>query len=181
MEEVDKGYCEFCITVGTVARTAGILIHSQLKALAVNLSWPFGRLRLYAGSVGSNNPRWLKADLVVCENSSFFSWVWAGEFFFCYQLTRVVPDEGPLNGVCVCVCVCVCVFIRLSMKVASLHCDVLLCTHFSQAQNRRANVTQADHLSTECILAVWNCLCRRGCSQLHCMLLMFSSNLTQKT
>ena len=105
MEEVDKGYCEFCITVGTVARTAGILIHSQLKALAVNLSWPFGRLRLYAGSVGSNNPRWLKADLVVCENSSFSSWVWAGEFFFCYQLTRVVPDEGPLNGVCVCVCV----------------------------------------------------------------------------
>ena len=27
---------------------------------------------------------------------------------FCYRLTRVVPDKGPLN-VCVCVCVCVCV------------------------------------------------------------------------
>ena len=26
---------------------------------------------------------------------------------FWYQITRVVPDEGPLNG-CVCVCVCVC-------------------------------------------------------------------------
>ena len=39
MEEVDKGCIEFCIIVGTVTRTAGILIHSQLKALTVNLSW----------------------------------------------------------------------------------------------------------------------------------------------
>jgi len=46
MEEVDKGCSEFCITVGTVTRTAGILIHSWLKALAVNLSWPPGRLWL---------------------------------------------------------------------------------------------------------------------------------------
>ena len=38
MEEVDKGYSEFCITVSTETRTAGILIHSRLKALAVNLS-----------------------------------------------------------------------------------------------------------------------------------------------
>ena len=37
MEEVDKGYSEFCITVGTVTRTACILIHSRLKALAVNV------------------------------------------------------------------------------------------------------------------------------------------------
>ena len=30
---------------------------------------------------------------------------------FWYQLTRVVPEKGPLNGcVCVCVCVCVCWF-----------------------------------------------------------------------
>jgi len=27
--------------------------------------------------------------------------------FFWYRLTRVVPDQRPLNG-CVCVCVCVC-------------------------------------------------------------------------
>jgi len=32
-----------------------------LKALAVNLSRPSGWLWLYAGFVGSNNPRWLKA------------------------------------------------------------------------------------------------------------------------
>ena len=38
VEEVDKGCSEFCITVGTVTRTAGILIHSRLKALAVNLA-----------------------------------------------------------------------------------------------------------------------------------------------
>ena len=38
MEEVDKGYSEFCITVSTETRTAGILIHSRLKVLAVNLN-----------------------------------------------------------------------------------------------------------------------------------------------
>ena len=68
LEEVDKGCSKFCITVGTATRTAGILIHSQLKRLAVNLSCPSGRLWLYAGLIGSNNPRWLKADLVVCVN-----------------------------------------------------------------------------------------------------------------
>ena len=26
-----------------------------------------------------------------------------------YRFTWVVPEKGPLNGVCVCVCVCVCV------------------------------------------------------------------------
>jgi len=66
MEEVDKGCSNFSIIVDT----AGILIHSQLKALAVNLSQPSGRLWLYAGLIGSNNPRWLKADLVVCVNPS---------------------------------------------------------------------------------------------------------------
>jgi len=32
MEEVDKGCSEFCVTVGTVTRTADILIHGRLKA-----------------------------------------------------------------------------------------------------------------------------------------------------
>ena len=33
-------------------------------------------------------------------------WLWVGECFFWYRLTRVVPDQRPLNGsVCVCVCV----------------------------------------------------------------------------
>ena len=39
MEEVDKG----CITVGTATRTASILIHRRLKALAVKCElaiWP---------------------------------------------------------------------------------------------------------------------------------------------
>ena len=53
MEEVDKGCSKFCITVGTVTRTAGILIHSQLKALAVNLNGPSGRFLVYAGLIGS--------------------------------------------------------------------------------------------------------------------------------
>ena len=61
MEEVDKGYSKFCITVGTVTRIAGILIHSQFKVKAVNLSRQYGRLWFYAGLIESNNPRWLKA------------------------------------------------------------------------------------------------------------------------
>ena len=61
IEEVDKGCSEFCVTVGTATRTASILIHSWLKALAVNLSWPSSRLWLYAGLIGSINPCWLKA------------------------------------------------------------------------------------------------------------------------
>ena len=75
MEEVDKGCSKFCITVGAVIRTAGILIHSRLKVLAVNLSRPSGRLWLYAGLIGSNNPCWLKADVVVCANPSSSSWM----------------------------------------------------------------------------------------------------------
>jgi len=46
MEEVDKGCSEFCITVGTVTRTASILICNQLQALDVNLSQPSSRLWL---------------------------------------------------------------------------------------------------------------------------------------
>jgi len=42
MEEVDKGCSEFCITAGTVTRTAGIPTHSWLVVLAVNLSWLSG-------------------------------------------------------------------------------------------------------------------------------------------
>jgi len=38
MEEVDKGCSEFCVTVGTATRISGILIHSRLKVLAVNLA-----------------------------------------------------------------------------------------------------------------------------------------------
>jgi len=94
-EEVDNLCSEFCVTVGTASKIAGILIHSRLKVLAVNLSWPSGRLWLYAGLIGSNNPRWLEADLAVCANrSSSSSQVWVGECFIWYRLTQVVPDEG---------------------------------------------------------------------------------------
>ena len=115
MEEVDKGYSKFCVTFVTATRTAGILIHSRLKVLAVNLSWPSGRFFLYAGFIGSNNPCWLKADLVVCANpSSSFSWGWVG--FFWYRLTWVVPDKGLLYS-----CVCVCPFVQGRV------CSIRLC------------------------------------------------------
>jgi len=42
MEEVDKGCSEFCLTVGTMTRTASVLICSRLKSLVVNLSWLYG-------------------------------------------------------------------------------------------------------------------------------------------
>ena len=52
MEEVDKGCSEFCVTVSSVTRTASILIHSWLKALAVNRSQPSSRLWLCAVLIG---------------------------------------------------------------------------------------------------------------------------------
>ena len=43
---------------------------------------------------------------------------WNPDWFlpFCYWLTRVVPDRGPLN---VCVCVCVCVWLCAQMHYRS--------------------------------------------------------------
>ena len=38
---------------------------------------------------------------------------------FWYRLTRVVLDNGPLNGVCVCVCVCVCVQVTMKLRSSS--------------------------------------------------------------
>ena len=83
MDEVNKGCSEFCVTVGIVTRTAGIQIHSWLKAPAVNFSRTSGRLGLYVGLIGSNNLHQLllaqstingmssKAmDLAVCANPS---------------------------------------------------------------------------------------------------------------
>ena len=44
---------------------------------------------------------------------------------FWYRLTRVVPEKGPLNGVCVCVCVCgylvVCWNENIVVKRAFIH------------------------------------------------------------
>jgi len=79
-----KACSVFCTILVIATRTAGILILSRLKALAVNLSRPC-QLNLYAGLIGSNNPRWLKADLVVSANPS--SWMRVGECFFWYWLT----------------------------------------------------------------------------------------------
>ena len=61
MEEVDKGCSEFCATVGTVTRTVSILIHSRLKALALNF-WAGHPVNfwLFAGLIRSNNPHCLK-------------------------------------------------------------------------------------------------------------------------
>jgi len=96
IEEVHKGRSEFCVTVGTATRTAGILIHSRLKALDVNLSWPSSQLWLYAGLIGLTTLAGSKhyktmssqaVDLVVYVNPSF-SWVLVGECFFWYRLTR---------------------------------------------------------------------------------------------
>ena len=60
MEEVDKGCSTFCITVGTVTRIAGILIHSRLKVLAQST---INRISSCA------------MDFVVCANLYSSSWV----------------------------------------------------------------------------------------------------------
>jgi len=56
MEEVDKGCSKFCITIGTLTRTIGVLICSWLKVFAVNLSQPSGQFRLFAGLIWSTPP-----------------------------------------------------------------------------------------------------------------------------
>ena len=119
MKEVDKGCSKFCITVGTLTRTAGILICSQLQMLAVNLSQPAGCLWLYAGLIGSNNRRWLKAD-VVCVNPSSFSWVWVRECFVWYPAHPGSPGQRVVKWLRACVCVCVCLFYCLWCCAAAL-------------------------------------------------------------
>jgi len=55
------------------------------------------------------------------------------------------------------------------MRVSSLTCDVLLCTQFSQTLRQDAVSQAASHsLTTERVLAVWNCPCRHGSSLLYC-------------
>ena len=44
---------------------------------------------------------WLKWRKVIKE-VRWPGWVWAGECFFWYRPTRVVPDKRPLNGCCCC-------------------------------------------------------------------------------
>jgi len=47
-----------------------------------------------------DNSKWRKLK----KDVRWSGWVWVGECFFWYRPTRVVPDQGPLNGgVCVCV------------------------------------------------------------------------------
>ena len=111
MKEVDKWCSNFSITVGTETRTAGILIYSWLNMLAANMSQPSGRLvvcwlnlvlqpSLAQNAVNRTSSHAM--DLVVYANTSSSVWVWVGKCFFCYRLTRVVPNKEPLNG-CVCV------------------------------------------------------------------------------
>ena len=57
---------------------------------------------------------------------------------FCYRLTRVVPEKGPLNG---CVCVCVCVFYMpwcAMLTGAFVVMSDILCTRRSVAINSDA-------------------------------------------
>jgi len=63
-----------------------------------------------------------------------------------------------------------CTFVvRLSMKVSSLQCEILLCTYFSQTLNHQGSLyTFTNGLTTERILAVWNCPCRQG-YRFHCL------------
>jgi len=72
MEEDDKGYSKFCVTFVTATRTAGILIHSRLKVLAVNLSWPSGRLFCMLASLGLTTLDGSKQTCCLCESFFFF-------------------------------------------------------------------------------------------------------------
>ena len=87
-----------------LTRIAGILIHSRLKALAVNLNRPSGRLWLYAGLIGSNNPRRLKADLVACANLSSSSTVISVRGWMLLLVPAHLTSSGQraIKRLCVC-------------------------------------------------------------------------------
>jgi len=96
-------------------RTASI--RSWLKALAVNLSRPFGWLWLYASSTTLAGS---KQTLLSVQSFFFFPRVWVGKCFSWYRLTWVVPDKGPLNG-CVCMCIQPLSLIHLVQSNSSMH------------------------------------------------------------
>ena len=69
-------------------------------------------------------------------------WVWAGECFFWYSPTRVVPDKWPLNGCCCCFC---CIITQRLMRPVSAKkmtnsrrlpmCGVIQWLHLLSAKN----------------------------------------------
>jgi len=93
-------------------------------------------------------------------------WVWVGECFFWYQLTRVVPDKfhRAVKRLCLCVSVCVCV------------CPASLFRHFRDTLHATAILTNRLGSSVPSV-----CLCfvgdvgRRGAMSSHV------KNLTAQT
>ena len=92
---------QFCITVGTATRTviAGILVHSWLKVLAVNLSRASGRLWLYVGLLQTLSVRIL---LILPHRCKWVN-VSSGTRLLAHPDSPGL-DNGSLNG-CVCLCV----------------------------------------------------------------------------
>ena len=74
---------------------------------------------------GADLPRWCH-----CQSLSLASVKSRLVLPFWYQLTRVVPEKGPLN-VCVCVCVCVraCVRARACACSGKWSCVLVVCRH----------------------------------------------------
>jgi len=94
----------WCITVGTVTRTAGILIYSRLKSLAVNLSRQgnFGCMLAWLGlstltcskhCIGDEFPR--SGPWCLCESLFTHGWIF---LLVPAQADPGSPDKGPLNG-----------------------------------------------------------------------------------
>ena len=67
---------------------------------------------------------------------------------FWYQLTRVVPDKGPLNG-CVCMCVCVRACVCVCVHSLLIH-HPLLHSIFSTSGNQRTWCCVYDELHIFC-------------------------------
>ena len=93
---------------------AGILIHSRSKVLAVNLSRPSGWLWLYAGLIGSNDPRYkhhkedeLTRNGPCCLCKSFFFSLMGvnGWMFLLVPAYPGSPGKKAVKRLCVCVCV----------------------------------------------------------------------------
>ena len=73
---------EFCVTVGPVTITGGKLIR---------LIKDDGRLRLYSGLIGFNNPCWLKHGKRGWAPSQWTIWSWIFVFSYAMALCPCVP------------------------------------------------------------------------------------------
>jgi len=104
--------------------------------VVIYLTWHRNWLRGFGGVGCENGP--LPLTLALASNTAYCASAHTRDPDW-YQLIRVVPDKGPLNGcVCVCVWVCVRVWSDSDSDRCVLHC-LVVCRHLDLPPNSHAS------------------------------------------